>query len=180
MHRVVLLLGSNIDKEHNLPRALALLDELTTVIAVSSIYESAPQGLKEQPSFFNAAVTIETELTAFQIKQSLIDTIERELRRVRTADKNAPRTIDLDIVLYDDAVFTYSGADGRLRFVPDPDLERFVHVAVPVAELLPDSVHPVTGQSLAELAETLLAAAAQAGEPPLHKRVEFDLAERQR
>ena len=51
MHRVVLLLGSNIDKEHNLPRAVALLDELTTVIAVSSIYESAPQGLRSSLPF---------------------------------------------------------------------------------------------------------------------------------
>lgn len=176
MHHVVLLLGSNIDKERNLPRALALLDELTRVVAVSAVYESAPVGLEEQPPYFNAAVLIETELTAVGIKRTLIGAVEQALRRVRTADKNAPRTIDLDIVLYDDGVFTYTGDDGRSRRVPDPDLLKFPHVAVPVADLLPEGVHPETGQPLAELAATLMAAATINGRPPLFMRADFQLA----
>ena len=76
---------------------------------------------------------------------------------MRQADKNAPRTIDADIVLFNDAVFAYDGGDGRSRPLPDPDLQKFPHVAVPVADLLPDLPHPETGEPLGALAKRLLA-----------------------
>ena len=156
LNQVVIALGSNIEKEQNLPRAIELLREMCAVTAVSPIYETEPVGLLNQPNFWNTAVLIQTDLTAGQIKQQIIGTIETKLKRVRQADKNAPRTIDADIVLFNDAVFEYDGGDGRSRPIPDPDLAKFPHVAVPVADLLPDFPHPQTGEPLGELAQRLL------------------------
>ncbi len=155
-NQVVIVLGSNIEKERNLPRAIELLREMCVVTAVSPIYETEPVGLRNQPNFWNTAVLLHTDLTASQIKQQLIGTIETTLKRVRQADKNAPRTIDVDIVLFNDAVFDYDGGDGRSRRIPDPDLQKFPHVAVPVADLLPDFPHPETGELLSKLAKRLL------------------------
>ena len=99
MHHIFIALGSNIDKEKSLPLAIRLLGEVCRITAISSIYETIPVGLLDQPNFFNAAVLIETELNAPQLKAGVLDTIERRLKRKRVADKNAPRTIDVDIVL---------------------------------------------------------------------------------
>ena len=156
-NQVVVALGSNINKEQNLPLAIQLLGELCGVTAVSPIYETEPVGLLNQPNFWNAAVLIETDLNATEIKLNVINVIEAKLKRIRLPDKNAARTIDADIVLFNDAVFAYEGGDGRLRPIPDPDLLRFAHVAVPVADLLPDFLHPQTGEPLGNLAKRLLA-----------------------
>ncbi len=155
MNQVYLILGSNIEKERNLPTAVALLRELVEVVAVSSIYETVPVGLKEQPNFWNTAVHIQTPLTATQLKTEVLAPIEQRLKRVRGADKNAPRTIDLDIVLFNKDVFEYDGGDGRFRHIPDPDLLKFAHVAVPIAELAPNMRHPETAESLCTVAQRL-------------------------
>jgi 2-amino-4-hydroxy-6-hydroxymethyldihydropteridine diphosphokinase len=156
MNKVVIALGSNINKARNLPLAVVMLREMCLVTAVAAMYETRPVGLVEQPNFWNTAVLIETDMTPTQIKQTVISVIETKLNRVRHADPNAPRTIDADIILFNDFVGEYDGGDGRLRPLPDPDLLNYPHVAVPVAELLPDMPHPVTGQRLADLAERLL------------------------
>ena len=156
MHRVVVLLGSNIDKERHLPAAVGLLRAAVTVVAVSPVYETAPVGAANAPHFFNAAVLLLTAQTAAELKDGLLSDIERALGRERTADKDAPRTIDLDIALYDDAVFDYTPADGRPRHVPEPDLHRFPHCLQPVADLLPDMPHPETGERLGQMAERLM------------------------
>ncbi|MCB8974124.1 MAG: 2-amino-4-hydroxy-6-hydroxymethyldihydropteridine diphosphokinase [Ardenticatenaceae bacterium] len=169
-NQVVIALGSNIEKEQNLPRAIELLREMCVVTAVSPIYETEPVGLLNQPNFWNTAVLLQTDLTASQIKQQLIGSIETKLKRVRQADKNAPRTIDADIVLFNDAVFAYDGGDGRSRPIPDPDLTEFPHVAVPVGDLLPNFPHPETGEPLGELAKRLLAEVVKEyGRSPLTK-----------
>ncbi|MCA9970956.1 MAG: 2-amino-4-hydroxy-6-hydroxymethyldihydropteridine diphosphokinase [Anaerolineales bacterium] len=175
MNHVYLSLGSNIDKETNLPTAVALLRELTDVTAVSGIYETAPVGLLEQPLFWNAAVRIHTPLDAAGVKTRLIGAVERRLHRVRLADPNAPRTIDLDIVLFNADVFDYDPGDGRLRHVPDPDLRRYAHVAVPLAELAPNLPHPETAEPLQALADRLVRAQIDAGWPALFRRDDVTL-----
>ena len=155
-NQVVIALGSNIEKERNLPLAIELLREMGNVTAVSPIYETEPVGLLNQPNFWNAAVLIQTDLTASEIKLQIINVVEARLGRVRQPDKNAPRTIDADIVLFNDLVFAYDGGDGCLRLIPDPDLLKFAHVAVPVADLLPNFPHPETGEPLSALAKSLL------------------------
>jgi 2-amino-4-hydroxy-6-hydroxymethyldihydropteridine diphosphokinase len=153
-HRAVLLLGSNVDKEHNLPAAVRLLRRLCRVLAVSPVYETAPVGLTEQPYFLNAAVLVETKLDAPALKQTILNRVEEELGRRRQSDKFASRIIDVDLVLFDDAILKL----GQRR-IPDPDLRRYLHVAVPVADLLPDYIHPETGENLATIAARLRAAA---------------------
>lgn len=152
MNLAVIALGSNIDKEQNLPHALALLGEQCEMVAVSSIYETVPVGLREQPNFHNAAVLVRTPLDAQTLKRDVLRSIEQALKRVRVADKNAPRTIDLDIVLFNAAILP------ELR-IPDPDLLRFAHVAVPVAEIAPEMLHSETGEKLISIAERLFDAA---------------------
>lgn len=175
MNRVYLLLGSNIDKEANLPAAVRILDSLCRIVKLSSVYETVPMGLKEQPNFFNMAALIETELDPCQIKEEIIQPIEVALKREREAEKNAPRTIDVDIVLYNDEVFDYVPGNGRVHHLPDPDIVRWAHVAVPLAELAPQKIHPETGQTLSEIAAQLEAEAESEGLNLLWARDDFDL-----
>jgi 2-amino-4-hydroxy-6-hydroxymethyldihydropteridine diphosphokinase len=175
MAQVVLTLGSNIDKETNLPAAVRLLAARATVTAVSSVYETLAAGLHEQPNFFNAAVLIETDESPAELKDSLLSDIERELKRQRLADKNAPRTIDLDIALYGDQILEYTPADGRTRHIPDRDLLRFAHCTLPVAEILPEMLHPETGQPLKAIASRVLQNSSRQEKPTIWRRTDFDL-----
>ena len=167
MNRVFILFGSNIDKERNLPAAVRLLAAHCKIISLSPVYESVPVGLLEQPNFLNAAALIETALDATTLKSSVLAGIERQLKRQRISDPNAPRTIDADIVLFNDEVFDYDG-----RHVPDPDLLKFPHVAVPVADLAPDLPHPETGEPMGRIAEWLMrkVTAENGGRAPLWVR----------
>ncbi|MDY0020140.1 MAG: 2-amino-4-hydroxy-6-hydroxymethyldihydropteridine diphosphokinase [Anaerolineae bacterium] len=153
LHRSFISLGSNIDSEANLREAVRRLAQRCTLLAVSSVYETAPVGKIDQPNFLNAAALIETPLTAAQLKTEVLEAIEQELNRVRTDDKNAPRTIDLDIALFDDQVL-----DVGSRHIPDPDILKYPHVAVPLADLAPQVCHPETGQTLSEIAQALQSA----------------------
>ena len=129
------------------------------------VYESAAIDRPEQPNFFNAAVRLLTLLSPVELKDGPLAAIERRLGRVRGTDKYAPRPIDLDIVLYDDAILDYTPADGRARHIPEPDLRRFAHCALPVAELRPHGTHPETGEPLPQLAARLVAQLDAAARP---------------
>jgi 2-amino-4-hydroxy-6-hydroxymethyldihydropteridine diphosphokinase len=152
---VLITLGSNIAPETNLPRAVWMLRQNHHLIvrAVSRVYESAPinaagEIAPGQGRFLNAAVWIETDYySAFSLKYNVLRFVEKCLGRARTADKFAPRPIDLDIALYGDRVI-----DDPHLSVPDPDILRRAHVALPLADLAPAFVHPVTGQTLATIA----------------------------
>ena len=150
MNRVFIAMGSNIEPERNMRRAVRLLASRCRLLAVSPVYQTAPVGKTEQADFLNAAALIGTPLTAKALKSQVLQAIEAELGRVRTDDKNAPRTIDLDIALFNDQVLTL----GR-RHIPDPDLLHYAHIAVPLADLAPGYRHPETGQTLREIAERL-------------------------
>lgn len=163
IHHVAVILGSNIDREHNIPAAVRLLAEETTVLDASTVYETSAVGSHGQPGYFNAVVLLETALSPAELKDGLLADIEQRLGRRRTADKFAPRTIDLDIVTYDDESFDYIPADGRPRHLPDSDLLRYPHIAVPLAELLPDQRHPETGETFGAIAERLLDEAGEHG-----------------
>jgi 2-amino-4-hydroxy-6-hydroxymethyldihydropteridine diphosphokinase len=143
-------LGSNIEPGTNLKRAIELLGKKGTVRVISSAYRTAPQGFVEQADFLNMAVCVETSLDPFTFKKDVLDWVEHELGRVRDPqNKNAPRTIDLDISLWDSAIFEYGDKPWR---VPDPDILKFAHVAIPLAEIAPDYIHPVEHITLTEIA----------------------------
>jgi len=152
-NQAYLSLGSNVDKERNLPRAVELLAAAGRLLAVSRVYETAPVGRGDQPNFFNAAVLLETDLELEAFKNRVISRIEDELGRVRDPqDKNAPRTIDIDISLWNDEVREVGGMT-----IPDPQILRFAHIAVPLADIAPDHLHPLSGETLATMAGRLAA-----------------------
>jgi 2-amino-4-hydroxy-6-hydroxymethyldihydropteridine diphosphokinase len=147
---VFLSLGSNIDPQANLVQAVKLLRIKVTVTALSPVFRTTPQGYADQADFLNMAVLIQTDLSPITLKHNVLDWIERKLKRQRDPNnKNAPRTIDLDISLWDKAVFEYGV---RLWRVPDPDIMRFAHVAVPLAALAPNYLHPTEKRTLAQIA----------------------------
>jgi dihydroneopterin aldolase/2-amino-4-hydroxy-6-hydroxymethyldihydropteridine diphosphokinase len=149
-NRVLISLGANIDPERNLVEAVRRLAERCHLLAVSPVYETRPVGRTDQPNFLNAAALIETDLDAAQLKHQVLRPIESELGRVRTADRNAPRTIDLDISLFGDQIL-----DVEERHIPDPEILRFAHIARPLADLAPEFRHPETGQTLLQIAQAL-------------------------
>lgn len=132
-----------------MPTAIRQLAERVSVVATSAVYESVPVGTVEQPVFWNVAVLVEWTGTAVALKQILSE-IEQQLERVRVADPNAPRTIDIDITLFGQQTFEYEG-----RQVPDPELLEYAHIAVPSAEIIPNWPHPITHEPIASIAQKL-------------------------
>ena len=112
--------------------------------AVSSIYETEPVGYTEQPSFLNMVAQIATSLPPHQLLDQLIG-IERQLGRERTF-RNAPRIIDLDILLHGDAVL-----DSPALVLPHPRMRERAFVLMPLVEIDPTLRHPVTGEVFADL-----------------------------
>lgn len=155
-------LGSNIDARANLSRAVELLAERSDVRAVSRAWRSSAVG-GDGPEFLNAAVAVATSLDAAVFKFAVLRGIEADLGRVRTRNRNAPRTIDLDLALFGDAVVNRpDGHGGRLR-LPDPDVARHAHVALPLAEIAGDLPLPGDGRRLRDVAAACVAADAAAG-----------------
>jgi 2-amino-4-hydroxy-6-hydroxymethyldihydropteridine diphosphokinase len=166
-HHAYLVLGSNRDATTNLPRAARALAGHGEVAATSSVYETAPVGTADPARFLNAALHLITALTPERLKGDVIPGIETTLGRERDpADRFAPRTIDIDIVLWDERIGTILG-----RPVPDPDLLRHLHVVWPLAEIAPDLRHPGDGRTLAEIAAALATEAPSAALPVLRHDV---------
>jgi 2-amino-4-hydroxy-6-hydroxymethyldihydropteridine diphosphokinase len=155
-NRAYLSLGSNIQPEQNLPAAVRALSEFGRVQSVSRVWESPPFGVTrhaDSANFLNGAILLETDLSASAIYDELIPQIEQKLGRVRDPrDKNAPRTIDIDLSLFNDEMLTV----GR-HVIPDPAILTRGFVAQPLAEVAPDYRHPVTQRTLAEIADELTA-----------------------
>ncbi|HEX3052469.1 MAG TPA: 2-amino-4-hydroxy-6-hydroxymethyldihydropteridine diphosphokinase [Aggregatilineaceae bacterium] len=155
-NQAFVLLGSNIKPEHYVPRAVQLLAKYTRLCGVSRVYQTAPRDAEGQIDaaqgyFWNAAALVETNLTAADLKYNVLRLIEAELDRVRTGDKFAPRTIDLDIALFNTEVLVLETVDCKLN-IPDPDILIRAHVALPLADLAPDMQHPISGERLADIA----------------------------
>ena len=142
-----LSLGSNIEPEQNLPAAVSQLAQFGRVRAVSIVWETLPVGFSDQPNFLNAAVLLETHLSAQALREEAITAIEAALGRVRTENKNGPRTIDIDIMLFNHDIIQL-----ERRRIPDPGVLERSFVAIPLAEISPDYVHPETGQTLKDIA----------------------------
>ena len=156
MNFAYLSLGSNVDRERNLPEAVRLLAVHGRIVAASPVYETPAIGNPGDPSYFNAAVILETELSPAELKQQVLQPLEHLLGRVRSSDPNAPRTIDVDISLFNDEVLTL----GKRR-IPDPEILLYPHIAVPLADVAPDYRHPETGETLADIAARMIASSEQ-------------------
>ncbi|GMW02855.1 MAG: hypothetical protein AMXMBFR84_39910 [Candidatus Hydrogenedentota bacterium] len=142
--------GSNIRPEDHIVAALERLHRETAITSISTFYRTAPLGRPEQPEFLNGLVAVRTDLPPRQLKYDVLRNIEDRLGRLRSDDKDAARTIDLDIVLYDNWIVE----EPDLR-IPDPDLWIRPFLAVPLLEVAPDTVLPTTGEPLRALVSAM-------------------------
>lgn len=126
----VLSVASNIAPEEHIPRALAALSEALPIEAVSTFYVTAPLGRPEQGDYFNGAVRVRHQGGARHLKLEILRPIEAALGRVRTPDRYAARSIDLDVLLYGDARH-----DDPDLVLPDPDLRTRPFLAAAAAEV---------------------------------------------
>jgi 2-amino-4-hydroxy-6-hydroxymethyldihydropteridine diphosphokinase len=148
--RAFIAVGSNISPEENVRAALLALARQEQIVAVSTIYRTKPEGQPDQPDFYNCVVEIKTEKTPEVLKYQVLRRIEAGLGRQRTLDKFAPRTIDLDLMLYDNLVL-----DTDRIVLPDPEIASRPFLAACLSELAPDLMLPGTTSRVAELCACL-------------------------
>jgi len=148
--RAFVAVGSNIDPSKNSVEAVRLLAREARIIGISEVYLTEPLGLVDQPPFYNFVVEVETDMTPRELKNKVLRTIERILGRKRTGDKNAPRTIDLDLILYDDLRVEEDGL-----VLPDPEILDRPFLAIPMSELAPGLIIPGTERTTGQIASTL-------------------------
>lgn len=145
--RAAISLGSNICPEEHLTAAVRELSRAGDLLKVSQVWESPPAGFRNQANFFNAAVLLAGPFSKDRLKPSVLRPIEDRLGRIRDPENiNAPRTIDLDLSIF------FSPQSPQ---VLDDEILTRAFVAVPLAEILPDFVHPETGRTLREIARDL-------------------------
>lgn len=149
VHKVYLGLGTNLgDRRGNLRRAIdALAFAGCRITDKSGLYETAPWGFSSENSFYNMAVCIETGLPP-ELLLELMKGIETDHGRVRGNVGYADRIIDLDILLFDELVFT-----SDLLSIPHPGIPERKFVLLPLSEIAPDKTHPLLDQTISELAE---------------------------
>jgi len=150
MVRAFVAIGSNIDPAANLRSAVNLLARRLAVTRLSTVYRTEPEGRPKQRQFYNCVVEVRTDLPPLDLKFQVLRQIETQLKRQRTSDIYAPRTIDLDLILYGDLVLA---ADGLV--LPDPDIVRRFFLAAPLAELEPDLILPGSDIRISALAARL-------------------------
>ena len=155
MARALIALGSNVgDRRRAIETALAEICRLpkTCVVETSTLRETAPVGGPPQGDFLNGAALVETQLPPRELLAGLLE-IERGLGRVRR-EPNGPRTIDLDVILYEDKVLKERGLE-----LPHPRFRERAFVLEPLAEVAADAVDPVTKKTVRELLAELEAQA---------------------
>jgi 2-amino-4-hydroxy-6-hydroxymethyldihydropteridine diphosphokinase len=146
---VYLSLGSNLgDREQNLARAMDLLAQRLKIELTSSLYVTEPVDHKDQPLFLNAACRVRTSLAPDDLL-GLAKRIEAAMGR-KPSFVNGPRPIDIDILFYGDKVVNIPHL-----VIPHPRVQERAFVLVPLAEIAPRLVHPVSGQTVAEMVSRL-------------------------
>ena len=146
MAHVYLSLGSNIDAENNLRAGMRDLRDKYGDLQVSTVYESEAVGF-EGDNFLNFVVGLETD-DDVHTTQANMSAIEEAHGRVRGAEKFSSRTLDIDILLYDDLIIHENGLH-----LPRDEIEKYAFVLQPLAELAPDLKHPVSGKTCKKLWE---------------------------
>lgn len=154
--RAHVALGANLgDRAGAIARAVEALRATpgVRVVAVSRLWETAPFG-PPQPAYLNAALALDTELDALALLARL-HAIEAEAGRTRGEERNQPRTLDLDLLLFGGLVI-----EARELIVPHPRMHERAFVLEPLAEIAPEALHPRLGETIAVLAARVRDAAA--------------------
>ena len=142
-------MGSNVgDPAENLKHAITALRTCGKVAAVSSFYETEPVEYTTQPWFLNCAVALDTKLAPAELIFRMLK-LEQQMGRERVL-KKGPRLIDIDIVLYDDAVLASQGLT-----IPHPAMHQRRFVLQPLSEIAPGAIHPLLQRSVRDLLEAL-------------------------
>ena len=144
MARVAVSIGSNLERGRNVKDALSALGKTFGELLRSPVYESAAYGF-DGPPFYNLVVVFETPLDVRAVRAK-IQAIENLQGRKIGENRSGSRSLDLDLLLYDDAVFRDQGLD-----VPRREIFEHAYILKPLADLLPAVPHPVTGESFADI-----------------------------
>lgn len=140
-------IGSNIDRENSIRSGITRLREEFGPLLLSSVYESPAYGF-EGGNFYNLVAGFETDMTPGALTREL-HAIENDLGREREQPRYTSRTLDLDLLLYDDLVCHEDGVD-----VPRKDVRKFAFVLRPLAEIAGDLRHPESGETFHEMWES--------------------------
>jgi len=149
MTTVYVAVGSNIEPEVSILLGLERLAGMLSVCAISQFYRTAAVGPAGQPDYLNGVVEIATDLAPLALRDAL-RRVEAAAGRVRTLDKYAPRTLDLDVILYGQRVLNEDGL-----VLPSPDIRTRPFVAQPLVELAPRLVLPDTEEPLKDIVARL-------------------------
>ena len=144
MPRVYVSIGSNIDREKSIRDAVRALQELYGALLLSKVYESAAQGFSGD-NFYNLVAAFDTGESVEQVKKNLAH-IETRCGRKRETNRFSARTLDLDLLLYDNVIRHDDHVD-----LPHPDIGQYAFVLKPLAEIAPNWRHPETGLSSAQM-----------------------------
>lgn len=146
MNTTYLLTGGNLgNREENLARARQLIiEQCGTIVAASSLYETAAWGNADQPAFLNQALAVNTLLNAKQLIRRILK-IEKQLGRIRE-EKYGPRIIDIDILLFNNEKHNY-----HFLKIPHPEMQNRRFALLPLAEIIPEILHPVLNKTILQL-----------------------------
>ncbi|EJU01318.1 Dihydropteroate synthase [Dacryopinax primogenitus] len=169
-HRAVIALGSNLgDRVANIERSLKLLEAAgVKVVETSFMYETAAMYVEDQPMFLNAACVVETILDAGNLMQ-LVKRVEEDAGRTKTF-RNGPRVVDLDIIFSDSLHTQIKASDnnGYELIVPHMRVQEREFVLRPLADIVPNLVHPVLGKSVTSLLRSVTT-----GASPMYRILPF-------
>lgn len=157
--RVYLGIGSNVDAERHIVTGIRALEEAFGDVRLSPAYRTRAVGF-EGEDFINLVAACETTMQPLELK-AWLNALENEHGRKRDVPKFSDRTLDIDVLLYDDFWFRLPGLE-----LPRPEIETFAHVLRPLADLAPELIHPSLGKPMAEIWSEF-------ADPPTMERIEL-------
>ena len=150
LKKCFILLGSNIQPRENIKRAIHEISNFYDVKKISKIYETKPIVKTNVENYFNAVIEMYSDLSPLDIKFKILRKIEENMGRVRSEDKFKSRVIDLDLIIYGQGIFE----DDNFT-LPDPEIEKYIHIAKPLSDIAFDIIHPKLGISYGKIMRKL-------------------------